>query len=170
MEFITFVNGIVNNLNVLATFCLVFGLILVVIEMFHPGFGVMGISGTVLLIVGVILTAKSITEAFFMMSIILLILGVVLIFVFHSATKGKLSKKLILKEAQKKETGYIGTEDLDYFLDKEGVAYTVLRPAGTADLDGVKMDVVTQGEYIDKGARIKIIKVQGRRIVVEKIK
>jgi membrane-bound ClpP family serine protease len=170
MEFITFINGIVANLDVISIFCLLFGLILVIIEMFHPGFGVPGIAGAILLIVGVILTADSLIEALFLMSILLAILCVVLVLVLHSATKGKLSKKLILRDEQKKETGYIGTEDLDYFLDKEGVANTVLRPSGTADLDGVKMDVVTQGEYVEKGAKIKIVKVQGRRIVVKQIK
>lgn len=170
MDLIAFINDIAGNLDVLATFCLLAGLVLVIIEMFHPGFGVPGIAGAVLLVIGVLLTAKSVTEALFMMSIILAILCVALVIVLHSATKGKLSKKLILRDEQKKESGYIGTEDLNYFLDKEGVAFTVLRPSGTADIDGVKMDVVTEGEYIEKGARIKIIKVQGRRMVVKEKK
>jgi membrane-bound ClpP family serine protease len=48
----------------------------------------------------------------------------------------------------------------------QGVATTVLRPAGTADFEGVKLDVVTEGEFIDKGARLQVIRVEGRRIVV----
>jgi membrane-bound ClpP family serine protease len=170
MEFISFVNGIVSNMDLISTVCLLVGFILVVVEMFHPGFGAPGITGGILLIVGVVLTAQSVTEAFFLMSIILAILCIVLVIVLQSATKGRLSKRLILRDEQKKETGYIGTEDLEYFLGKEGIAATSLRPSGTADLDGVKMDVVTQGDFIEKGARIKIIKVQGRRIVVKAVK
>jgi membrane-bound ClpP family serine protease len=169
MDFVQFMNNIISNLDTISTLCLVGGLILVVVEMFHPGFGVPGISGGILLVIGVLLTASSVTEALFMMSIILVILCIALVMVLQSATKGRLSKKLILKDEQRKEGGYVGTEDLEYFLGKEGKAITVLRPAGTADFDGVKIDVVTQGEYVEKDAKIKIIKVQGRRIVVKQI-
>lgn len=161
------ITNIAGNLTIISWICFIIGLALVVIEMFHPGFGAPGIAGGILLIAGVLFTAKSVTEALFMMSIILAILCIALVLVLQSATKGRLSKKLILFEEQKKESGYIGTEDLDYFLGKKGIAITTLRPSGTADFDGVKIDVVTQGEYIEKGAAIIILKVQGRRIVVK---
>lgn len=139
-------------------------------EMFHPGFGAPGITGAILLIVGVILTAQTFFQALAMLLVILAILGAILMIVLQSATKGRLSKILILKESQKKESGYIGTEDLDYFLGKEGTTLTVLRPSGTADFDGVRMDVVSDGDFITKGKRVKIVRVQGRRIVVKEIK
>ena len=89
--------------------------------------------------------------------------------VLHSAARGKLSKTLILKDSLSKESGYIGTEDLEYFVGKEGIALTVLRPAGTAEFDGVRLDVVSEGDYIPKNSRVKIIQVTGRRIVVRKV-
>ena len=46
------------------------------------------------------------------------------------------------------------------------MATTVLRPAGTADFEGVKLDVVTEGEFIEKGRPLEVIRVEGRRIVV----
>ena len=58
---------------------------------------------------------------------------------------------------------------MEYFLDKEGISVTVLRPAGTVDIEGIKIDVVTEGEFIQKGTKIKIIKVQGRRIVAKEV-
>ncbi|MCL6589378.1 MAG: hypothetical protein K6U80_05420 [Firmicutes bacterium] len=146
--------------------CFILGLILLIIEMFHPGFGAPGVTGLVLLIVGVVFSAKTWLEALVLVVIILAILGIALTFVLHSASKGFLKKKLVLSHASKKESGYIGTEDLEYFLGKEGVAATVLRPSGAASFDGVKVDVVTEGDYIPKGAPIKVIKVEGRRIVV----
>ena len=83
--------------------------------------------------------------------------------------KGRLGKTLVLSTAMKKENGYINNDDMNYFLDKTGTTLTVLRPSGTIDLDGVKLDVVSQGEYIEKGAEVKIIKVEGRKIVVRKV-
>lgn len=160
----------INDITWLQGLLLIVGLVLVVFEMFHPGFGAPGIVGGILLFFGIILTAKTVFEAGIMIVIILAILGVALTFVLQSATKGRLSRILILKEAQKKENGYTGTEDLEYFIGKEGIVLTILRPSGIADFDGVKLDVVSESEFIPKGTRIKIIKVQGRRIVVKEIK
>jgi membrane-bound ClpP family serine protease len=160
---------IITSIQLPAVICFTIGFILITVEMFYPGFGAPGIIGTILLIAGIVLTAANFTQALVMILILLAVLGAMLVIILHSAAKGPLSKTIILKEAQKKETGYIGTEDLEYFLGKEGTAITVLRPSGTADFDGVKIDVVSQGEFISEGTKLKIIKVQGRRIVVREI-
>jgi membrane-bound ClpP family serine protease len=146
--------------------CFGFGFFLVIVEMFHPGFGVPGIFGGILLIAGVALTATSVIEVLIMLVFIISVLGVMLTIVLRSATKGRLSKRLILRETQKKEAGYIGTEDLKYFVGQKGVTITILRPAGTADFNGIKLDVVSEGEFISKDRKVEIIKVEGRRIVV----
>lgn len=157
-----------NAMSWLAVICLLIGLLLVVVEMFHPGLGVPGITGVILLICGVVLTAKNLFQVLVMVIIILTILGIALTFVLQSATKGRLSKILVLHEAQKKEAGYTGTEELNYFLGHEGVSLTVLRPSGIADFDGIKLDVVSEGDFIPKDTKVKIIRVEGRRIVVRK--
>lgn len=158
--------GFLVNMTALAKLCFVIGFLFVVFEMFHPGFGAPGITGGILLVIGIALTAKNITDVLIMLVATVAILAVALTFVLQSATKGRLSKVLILKETQKKEAGFIGTEDLNYFLGHEGTALTMLRPAGIADFDGIKLDVVSEGEFILKDSKIKVIKVQGRRIVV----
>ena len=43
---------------------------------------------------------------------------------------------------------------------------TVLRPSGTADFDGEKLDVVSECEYLEKGTSIKVIKIDGRKVLV----
>ena len=159
----------VVDVNTLAIFCFAFGFTLMVIEIFHPGFGVFGVFGGILLIAGIVLTAKTLMDGLIMFIVILALLGFMLAIAIQSASKGRLSKILILHSEQKKEAGYIGTEDLDYFLNAEGEALTILRPSGTADFKGVKLDVVTEGGFISKGEKVKVMKVQGRRIVVRKI-
>ena len=54
-------------------------------------------------------------------------------------------------------------------LGLEGIAHSDLRPGGTAYLDGRKLDVVTQGDYISRQTEIRVIEVHGNRIVVENI-
>ncbi len=161
--------GILESMTAITGIMFLLGFILVVVEMFIPGFGVAGITGGILLILGIILIADNVYEAIVLAIIILAILAVALAIVLYFFTKGKM-KKIVLSEKQDKNGGYIGTEDLNYFLGKEGVALTVLRPSGTADFDGVKLDVVSEGEFLDKGTAIRVLKVQGRRILVRAIK
>ncbi|NLD48161.1 MAG: hypothetical protein GX660_13365, partial [Clostridiaceae bacterium] len=132
--------------------------------------GAPGITGTILLFVGVIMTARNPMDVLIMLLVILAVLGIALALVLNSATKGRLSKTLILNDSLKKELGFGSTEDLNFFLGKEGIASTTLRPSGTADFDGVKLDVVTRGEYVEKNTKIKVITVEGRRIVVKELK
>jgi len=66
------------NMDILAIVCFVLGFILVIIEMFIPGFGIAGISGIILLVLGVIQTAESLIQALIILIFILLILGAAL--------------------------------------------------------------------------------------------
>lgn len=157
------------GLSLFSIICFIAGFLLMIVEMFHPGFGFPGIIGGMLLILGIVLGAKSLIQALIMLIVILAILGLALTFVLRAVAKGKLSKSLILEESQNKETGYIGNQDLDYFLDQEGTAVTVLRPSGIGEFNGIKLDVVSEGEFIHKDEKIKIIKVEGRRIVVKQL-
>jgi membrane-bound ClpP family serine protease len=52
--------------------------------------------------------------------------------------------------------------------DREGVTVSVLRPAGSAMIDGKKYDVVSKGDFINKGTSIVVVAVEGNRIVVKK--
>ena len=60
-------------------------------------------------------------------------------------------------------------EELAGYKGKTGKAITDLRPAGTAMIDDQRVDVVSRGEYIDKGASIRVLAVDGNRVVVKKL-
>jgi membrane-bound ClpP family serine protease len=158
-----------NDLQAYQIIIFLVGLICLIIEMFMPNFGVVGGIGLVLLVVGILITAKTPLEAVIMFIILLAIVGIVLYVVLRSAAKGRLSKTLILNDSLNKEAGFIGTEDLEGFVGREGIASTVLRPSGTAIFDGLKLDVVSEGEFIPKGSKVKIVQVSGRRIAVKVI-
>ncbi|HOM02712.1 MAG TPA: NfeD family protein [Acetivibrio sp.] len=158
----------IYNIDIWAAICFILGFTFVIIEMFFPGFGFPGIAGLILLFAGVVLTAKTLTDVLVLLAIILVVLGIALAIILRSASKGRLSK-LVLTDSLEKQSGFEGTEDFSPFLDKEGVALTPLRPSGTAEFDGVKLDVVSEFDMIEKDSKVKIIKVEGRRIVVRKI-
>ena len=50
--------------------------------------------------------------------------------------------------------------------DQCGVAYTQLRPSGTALINGKRVDVVTEGSLIEKGTAIRVVDTEGLRVVV----
>lgn len=161
--------GMLADANLLALLCLGFGLVLMLIEVFLPGFGVSGMFGSFLLVIGISLTARTLFEGLLLVIILLAIIGINLLIVYRSATKGKLRKSLVLAESLSKEDGFSSTEDLSAFLGQDGISCTVLRPAGIADFHGVKLDVVSEGEFIAPHTKVKVIKVVGRRVIVRKL-
>lgn len=145
------------------------GLVLLIIEIFAPGFGIAGGIGIALLILGIILTASTPAEALAMFLILLLLIAVVLAIILKSAKKGRLSRTLVLQSASRKEDGYSSSNDPSALIGKTGIATTHLRPSGSGLFEGMKLDVVSDGSYINKGSKIKIINAYGSRIVVEQV-
>lgn len=159
----------IENIGTIQAVLFIIGLILLSAEIFMPGFGVAGISGIILLIAGIILTARTPFEAFIMVLILILLITLVLIIILRSAKNGKLSKKLILRLSMKKEEGFISAGDNTMLIGKEGVALSQLRPSGIGEFEGLRFDVVSEGQYIESGTKISVVHTEGRRIVVKPI-
>jgi membrane-bound ClpP family serine protease len=159
----------VEGIDTLQAFLFILGLILLIVEMFIPGFGIAGGSGLVLLVTGIILTARTPFEAVVMVAILILLVALFLAIILRSMKRGKLSKKLILWSAAKHENGFSASADNSALIGTKGVALTILRPAGSGEFDGRRLDVVTEGTFIESGTKIKIVRTEGRRIVVQPI-
>ncbi len=157
------------QIDLLSIIFFVLGFIFLIVEIFLPGFGAPGIAGTILLLVGVLYTAKSVYEALIIIGIIIIVLMAAVFIAIKSASKGRLSRVLVLKDTLAKAKGFSSNEDLSELIGAEGVAVTTLRPAGTAEIKGEKVDVVSESEFIEAGARVKVILTEGRRIVVKKV-
>ena len=153
--------------------CFLVGIGLLVLEAFMPGFGLPGISGIVMEIVAIALTwvNHGPVAALGLTIIVLSLIAIAISMSLRSATKGRLSRsKIILKERESNEAGYRSAEYMQVFLGKEGETTTVCRPTGMAEFDGVKLNVVSEGEFLPAGTRIRIVQVEGSRIVVRVIK
>ncbi|MBM3829554.1 MAG: hypothetical protein FJ406_03365 [Verrucomicrobia bacterium] len=64
--------------------------------------------------------------------------------------------------------GDIGTERPE-LIGQSGMAYTALRPSGVAVIGGQRVDVVTEGALIERGVNIRVIAVEGARVVVRQV-
>ena len=152
--------------------CGAVGIILLIVEMFLPGFGLPGISGSILMLVSAVLLGMraGILPALCMVAVMVALLAAAFTIALRSAASGKLSRSpLILHEEEHPSNGFIPSGDMREFLGRVGVAQTVLRPSGIAEFDGVKLNVVSDGFYIPQGTSVRIQNVTGGKIMVRKV-
>jgi membrane-bound ClpP family serine protease len=162
--------GEVDGVVILAIILFIAGFVLIGIEMVLPGFSVPGISGIVCLLVGIFIVSDTLVEGAIITIIVLALIGAMLAIILGLLSKSKLKSPIILKDEQKKDKGYISSNDLKYLLGKHGVALTDLRPTGTGDFDGINFDVISEGSYLLKDTKLVIYKVQGSKIIVKATK
>lgn len=149
------------------------GVILLGFEVFvTPGFGVAGIGGLAALIASIFVASISTHQA--IISLIVVFLGTIILFLltFRLVTAGRLWRNLILGDKLNAEGGYSSANvNLVNYLGREGTTVTPLRPSGTVEFDdGERLDVVTEGGFISSQTRVKIIKVEGVRVLVRQLK
>lgn len=141
---------------------LVAGLALLLLETMLPGM-VAGIVGFVCLVAGVVISYRDLGPAvghiILLCVVAALITGVVLWLKYFPQSR---VGKLFVSESA---SGDLGIE-YSSLLSKEGVARSTLRPSGTAVIEGKRYDVVSEGGFIDPETPIKVVAVEGSRIVV----
>lgn len=148
---------------------LVLGYVLLVAEMCVPGFGLPGILGTILSVLGVIVMQPTPLQALVVVVVYLALLCIALAICLHSAAKGRLSKSRLVLNEVATQSDASETNPLNYFIGKTGTVHTPLHPAGIADFDGVRLSVVSNGDFIERGTPVQVARVEGKRIVVARI-
>ena len=166
--------------SVIEILMFVVGLGLLLLEIFViPGFGVAGISGIILILASIFLSLvgadpfldiKAVSIAIIQLSVSLLAALIFIFILVRFLPQSNLFKKFILSEEEKSAEGYTSRTNYSELLSAEGVAITTLRPAGTAEINGKRVDVVTDSEYIEHGKPIVVTAVEGMRVVVREKK
>ena len=153
--------------NLPAVIMLIIGFALVVVEMYIPGFGAPGIIGIILLVAGVISTNPTPLQALVLALIIVVLLCIAFTICIRTVSKGRFSKTpLVLNDVSTGKEADDRAEDMSYFVGHTGQTHTALRPAGIAEFDGVKLNVVSDGDFIAQGVEVRVERVEGNRIVV----
>lgn len=153
-----------------ALIALVIGYILLVVEMCIPGFGVPGILGSIIAILGLFVMQPSPLQALIVVVIYVALLGIALAICLHSAAHGRISKSPFVLNQVATQARTQETDDLAYFIGKTGVVKSTLRPVGVAEFDGVRLNVVSECDFIDAGTPVRVSRVDGKRIIVAEIK
>ena len=161
--------GGITGFGVILLFIL--GIILLAVEVLVlPGFGVPGIAGIAALAAGIIIASPTAAQGVMSLVIALIAAAVLIGISIKFLPTRKRWKKLVLGDSLTTEEGYTAPPaELKEFLGKEGVALSPLRPSGTVKIGDARVDVVTQGGFITSGTKVKVVRVEGTRVIVEKI-
>ncbi len=156
-----------GNLAVPCILCFLFGILMFVVEMFTPGFGVaggLGIAAFAAIIVMQFL-ANSVTAALIVTAVLVLLLAIIIVLFIRSFQKGTLSRsKIVNTTAVEGESSPVAKEkDL---VGKTGTAVTALRPAGIVEIEGERLNVSTYGNFIDAGKEVTVAAVEGLNVFV----
>lgn len=147
---------------------LIAGWMMIGAEIFIPG-GVLGTFGGFALL-GAMVTAFIVFPpdiAVYITGGIILMLGVVIGLWIKYFPKTWVGKQMTVSHDLHTSKG---TEDtLKELLNREGVATSALHPGGFAEIDGHRIDVITQGEMLDRETPIRVVAVESNRVIVSEI-
>jgi membrane-bound serine protease (ClpP class) len=149
-------DGFVSSLFLFA------GLIFLLLEIFIPSFGVLGLLALASITFGVYGLFHQGHMGLALMAVLFYLVVVWVAFRF-------MVKRLNFAGALPPETSTSVDRRIGALVGREGVALTALRPAGMVLIDGQKVDVVTQGDFIEKDAPVRVIDNSGNRVVVKAV-
>jgi membrane-bound serine protease (ClpP class) len=149
-----------------AIILLILGIVLIVAELFVPG-GILGSIGIGAILVSLFMSGYDIGQMSLSIGIAFLVAVIASVILFRRIGLDKgVFRHIILKESTSTELGYVSNSNRTELVGQDGVAVTALRPSGIADIGDDRVDVVSDGSFIDKGSQIKVVKVEGARVVV----
>ncbi|MFY4774878.1 NfeD family protein [Metabacillus sp. RGM 3146] len=145
------------------------GLLLIVVEFFVPG-GIIGLLGLGAVLYSFFLAANNLFHLAVSLGVaIAAALFTYFLFTRVLGRRMNLFKKFILNDTTDSKKGYVSNKTRSDLIGQTGVAMTTLRPAGTAVFGEERIDVVTEGSFIAKDKKVKVIKAEGSRVVVREI-
>lgn len=175
-----YMDGYAQNWEILI---FVVGLILIAFEVFViPGFGVAGISGITLVVLGLFLSLvgnvnfsfEGVSTDYMVNSLLTVVLGIALSFVMIILLLNRIGKEnSILRNValHSDQEGFISVpEEPKLLIGKIGIAATILRPAGKVIVDKEYYDAVALQSFIDKGKAVKVTKYENSQLYVVEVK
>ncbi|HPN38513.1 MAG TPA: NfeD family protein [Melioribacteraceae bacterium] len=155
----------------------IIGVILIIAEIFFiPGFGIFGILGIVFVVGSLFLgligdlptvDGSLLSAAIIQLGATFVFTGIIIAILIKYLPKTTMMNNLILHDSIDAKVDYTATlPDNSHLINKEGICLTDLRPSGTVIIEDKRYDVVADNEYITHNSTIKVVRVEGMRIVV----
>lgn len=178
-----YLEGLAANWEILL---FVVGVVLVVIELVAiPGFGFIGITGIVFIILGLSLSLVGALPSSnpidlpesdnFLDALLQVIVSVILSLAISFYVASKILEtsffgKFVLSASQESNQGYVSADlSENNLVGKIATAFTILRPSGKVELNGEIYDATAETGFIEKGDKIKVMKFENNQLVVRKV-
>lgn len=159
------------------------GVALLAAEVFLlPGFGFAGITGLLMLGLGIFLSlvdnqgwdfskvaTKQLHQASWILASSTVFTLVALLWGMPRLVRSRAFQKVTLQKSLSSQAGYTAFYDYSYLIGKSGTALTDLRPVGQIEIEDKVYEAISRGEYIEKGSRIEVVAQDGNRLRVRPI-
>lgn len=147
---------------------LVAGLLFMLLEVFIPSHGLLGVSGIACLALSLWFAFKlGAILGLVVAVLILILLPIEIVFGVKVFPRTPIGKRMILPAREDTTAAdRASADDLSGFVGKAGVTVTMCRPSGIAEIDGKRVDVVAEGMVIDANRPINVLKIDGNRVIV----
>ena len=150
------------------------GIVLLLVEAFVvPGFGVAGVMGIVAVLgsaymsmLGRFPTTVDFVNTAGIIGLSIVLVAVLAFVLFRHLPHSRSLSGVLLKSETSRETGYLSAPEREELVGRIGVAATDLRPSGTAIIDDERVDVVTEGPWIEEGSKVVVLHAESYRHVV----
>jgi membrane-bound serine protease (ClpP class) len=134
------------------------------------GFGISAVLGIIAVFGGMILLSSSVTAGVISVLVTVVVMTLILVVSFKFMKKKNLIQRFILKDRTDTESGYTSPNmDNEIYMDREGYTLTPLRPAGSIKVGDERIDVVSEGDFVDAGVKVRVVGIDGTRIIVRTI-
>ena len=146
----------------------ILGVICVGLEVFLPG-GVLGIIGALAMLASIYFAYHNYNISGALLTLIALVVIAIISYnmALKLAPKTRLGRSLFLSQTQKGVN--VSRGEMEKLEGREGKAVSELRPTGTAIIDGKRVTVMTQGEFIEENSPVKVIAIKNNQLIVEKV-
>ena len=145
------------------------GLAFVIAEVLFPSFGVLSILATLSIVAAVVMAFQESTQTGVNFTVATAVLvPVVIMLGFRFFPKSPMGKHMVARGLSFEGQAATDPRDLE-LVGIEGELEADCHPTGVARLNGRRVDVVSRGEPIDRGARIRVLEVKGNRVVVAQV-
>lgn len=147
---------------------LALGILLICIELFVPG-GVVGSIGFCIVLATILFGTHTVAD-FFLVSALVTVTTVIVLFLVVKLIPEEAKKNgLFLNMRLTKQQGFSSGEDLSFYLDKEGVTKSILRPSGKICVEQTLLDARSENTFIESDKKVRVIGVEGNKLIVREM-
>lgn len=146
------------------------GMVLIFLDLLFLATGAAAVAGLIAMAAALYFLFGAGLDAMYILAVSILLSAAGMCFLARHLSENRLWKKISLSMSLTTQKGYVSSvENLQKWEGKKGIARSVLRPAGKVEIEGTILDAVTQGDFIDPGTRVIVVKSESNRVVVKSV-